>query len=48
MSGLTAYRFSAQEIDKMLWLKDLFENNGFTVDRFPEVYYDTFEKALKN
>lgn len=47
MSGLTAYRFSAQEIDKMLWLKQLFTDNGFIVDRFPEVYYDTFENARK-
>jgi len=47
MSGLTAYRFSAQEINKMLWLKDLFTKNGYNVDRFPEVYYDTFENARK-
>ncbi|MBM3163824.1 MAG: hypothetical protein FJZ80_00050 [Bacteroidetes bacterium] len=47
MSGLTAYRFSAQEINKMLWLKDLFTENGYTVDRFPEVYYDTFENACE-
>jgi hypothetical protein len=47
MSGLTAYRFSAQEINKMLWLKNLFTENGFIVDRFPEVYYDTFENARK-
>jgi len=42
---LDAYRFSSEEMKKMLWLKDLFEDNGFTVERFPEVYYDTFDKA---
>jgi hypothetical protein len=44
---LDAYRFSSEEMKKMLWLKDLFEDNGFTVERFPEVYYDTFEKACE-
>jgi hypothetical protein len=44
---LDAYRFSSEETKKMLWLKDLFEENGFTVERFPEVYYDTFEKACE-
>ena len=44
---LDAYRFSSDEMKKMLWLKDLFEDNGFTVERFPEVYYDTFEKACE-
>jgi hypothetical protein len=44
---LEAYRFSSEEMKKMLWLKDLFEDNGFTVERFPEVYYDTFEKACE-
>ena len=44
---IDAYRFSSEEMKKMLWLKDLFEDNGFTVDRFPEVYYDTFEKACE-
>lgn len=47
MSELIAYRFSAEEMKKTLWLKDLFEDNGFTVERFPEVYYDTFEKACE-
>jgi len=44
---LDAYRFSSEEMKKMLWLKDLFEDNGFTVERFPEVYYDTFDKACE-
>ena len=44
---LDAYRFSSEEMKKMLWLKDLFEENGFTVERFPEVYYDTFDKACE-
>ena len=44
---LDAYRFSSEEIKKMLWLKDLFVENGYTVERFPEVYYDTFDKACE-
>lgn len=44
---IDAYRFSSEEMKKMLWLKDLFEDNGFTVERFPEVYYDSFEKACE-
>lgn len=45
---LDAYRFSSEEMKKMMWLKkDLYEDNGFTVERFPEVYYDTFEKACE-
>ncbi len=44
---LDAYRFSSEEMKKMLWLKDLFEENGFTLERFPEVYYDTFDKACE-
>ena len=44
---LDAYRFSSEEMNKMLWLKDLFVENGFTVERFPEVYYDTFDKACE-
>lgn len=41
-----AYRFSEQELIKMLWLKDLFTSNGFVFNpnRFPEVYYTDFEK----
>jgi hypothetical protein len=46
-SKIDAYRFSSEEMKKMLWLKDLFEDNGFTVERFPEVYYDTFDKACE-
>jgi hypothetical protein len=33
--NLQAYRFSSEEMSKMLWLKELFENNGFIVGRFP-------------
>jgi hypothetical protein len=44
---LSAYRFSEEELDKMKWLKELFENNGYSFDpnRYPEVYYDEFEKV---
>jgi hypothetical protein len=45
--NLKAYRFSSEEMSKMLWLKELFENNGFIIGRFPEVYLDTFERACK-
>jgi hypothetical protein len=45
MMKLNAYRFSQPEMTKMLWLKELFENNGFVIDRFPEVYYDTYYNA---
>ena len=43
--GFEAYRFSEQELIKMLWLKDLFTSNGFVFNpnRFPEVYYTDFE-----
>jgi hypothetical protein len=42
---LEAYRFTEEELGKMMWLKKLFENNGYTFDpnRFPEVYYDDFQ-----
>lgn len=42
---LKAYRFSKEELKKMLWLEDLFAKNGFTFERFPEVYSDTYERA---
>jgi hypothetical protein len=47
---LAAYRFSSEEMDKMLWLKRLFEGNqySFNPDRFPEVYYDDFDKVKEN
>ena len=45
---IDAYRFSSEEMKKTLWLKDLFEDNGFTVERFPEVYYDTFENLKED
>ncbi len=44
---LDEYFFSSEEMKKMLWLKDLFVENGYTVERFPEVYYDTFDKACE-
>lgn len=47
MLKLNAYRFSATELQKMLWLKELFENNGFCIERFPEVYYDTYDNVTK-
>lgn len=45
---LQAYRFTVEELDKMIWLKkEVFEKNGFSFDpnRFPEVYYDDYEKV---
>jgi hypothetical protein len=45
MKKLKSYRFSDAELNKMLWLKELFQENGFTIDRFPEVYYDDFNKV---
>ena len=47
MSGLIAYRFSSNELSKMGWLKGLFADNSFLIERFPEVYYDTFDNARK-
>jgi hypothetical protein len=40
---LQAYRFSEQEMNKMIELKGIFEDNGFKIDRFPEVYYDDYD-----
>ncbi|GAA4053185.1 hypothetical protein [Flavobacterium chungnamense] len=40
---LQAYRFSEQEINKMIELKGIFEQNEFKIDRFPEVYYDDYD-----
>ena len=37
---LQAYRFSEQEMNKMIELKKIFEENGFEINRFPEVYID--------
>lgn len=47
--GFDAYRFSAQELGKMIWLKELFTRNGykFMPDRFPKVYYTDFENYKK-
>jgi len=47
MSGLIAYRFSSNELSKMGWFKGLFTDNGYLIERFPEVYYDTFDNARK-
>lgn len=47
MLKLNAYRFSQRELNKMLWLKELFENNEYEIERFPEVYCDTFDKACE-
>ena len=43
---LQAYRFSEQEMNKMIELKGIFEKNDFKIDRFPEVYYDTYDNYL--
>ncbi len=43
-SNLTPYRFSSEELVKMLNLKSLFQKYGFEFDRFPEVYYDDYKK----
>ncbi len=42
-----AYRFSTEELEKMNWLKSIFEKNGyaFKPNRFPEVYYADFEEV---
>lgn len=42
-----AYRFSTEELEKMNWLKSIFEKNGYAFDpnRFPEVYYADFEEV---
>jgi hypothetical protein len=40
---LQAYQFSEQEINKMIELKKVFEENGFKINRFPEVYYDNYD-----
>ncbi|HQO87107.1 MAG TPA: hypothetical protein PKX84_05595, partial [Bacteroidia bacterium] len=48
---LQAYRFTVEELDKMIWLKkEVFEKNGFSFDpnRFPEVYYDDYDKVNPN
>lgn len=37
---LKAYRFSEQEMNKMIKLKKIFEDIGFKINRFPEVYID--------
>ncbi len=42
-SNFSPYRFSAEELVKMLNLKSLFQKYGFEFDRFPEVYYDDYE-----
>lgn len=41
---LKIYRFSGEELDRMLSLKKLFEENHFSIERFPEVYYDTYDR----
>lgn len=44
---LTAYRFSSAELEKMNWLKSVFEKNeySFKPNRFPEVYYVDFKEV---
>ena len=40
---LKAYRFSEIDLIQMLSLKTLFTNNGYNIDLFPEVYFDSFD-----
>lgn len=44
---LASYRFSTEELEKMNWLKSIFEKNGyaFNPNRFPEVYYANFKEV---
>jgi hypothetical protein len=44
---LAVYRFSSEELEKMNWLKSVFERNGyeFKPNRFPEVYYADFNEV---
>jgi hypothetical protein len=44
MINLKAYRFNSEELIAINQLKDLFEGNGYILDRFPEVYYDDYDK----
>jgi hypothetical protein len=44
---LQAYRFSEQEMNKMIELKGIFEQNELLIDRFPEVYYDTYDNYIE-
>jgi Zn-dependent peptidase ImmA (M78 family) len=41
-NNLIAYRFSEQELEKMIYLKNIFVENEFKIDRFPKVYYDDY------
>jgi hypothetical protein len=43
MINLKAYRFNSEELIAINQLKDLFEGNGYILERFPEVYYDDYE-----
>lgn len=40
INNLQAYRFSEQEMHKMIALKKIFGENKYNIDRFPEVYID--------
>lgn len=42
--NLKAYRFSEEELQKILELKSLFQNNGFEIERLPEVYFDDYDR----
>ena len=45
---IPAYRFSMEELERMIWLKtEVFEKYGysFQTNRFPEVYYCDFKEV---
>ncbi|MBU3714042.1 MAG: hypothetical protein FGM46_03750 [Ferruginibacter sp.] len=44
---VNAYRLSQQEMEKMIWLKQIFESNNYSFDpnRFPEIYYEDYQKV---
>jgi hypothetical protein len=46
---MKAYRFSNYELEKMVWLKQIFERSSYTFspDCFPEVYYEDYEEVIK-
>ena len=44
--NLQAYRFSSEEMSKMLWLKDLFEENGFISKKLYVNLNDIVKKHL--
>ena len=47
-TSVTPYRFSNNELLLLDNLFEIFTNNGFTVDRWPEVYYCDYNEAAVN